>query len=169
MAKTKLTLQIESTLMTYVPAMVCGRKINKYRPTHTALEVPAENGTTTGGIVDCLRVQERFLGGNYRGTPAIIITAYEIKVSKSDFKSLHGHNFVGHCNYYIIPKELYEDVVDLVPEDIGIILYANGTLRKKKECVYKPLSDERQKWLLMSMLKRVNQNSQETKIQGLYA
>ena len=60
------------------------------------------------------------------GHQEILITCYEIKVSKSDFKSKHGHNFVGNCNYYVIPNELYAAVADLVPEDIGIILYLHA-------------------------------------------
>lgn len=49
-----------------------------------------------------------------------IFRCYEVKISKSDFHSEHGHNFVGHYNYYVMPKELYEDVKDEIPKEIGV-------------------------------------------------
>lgn len=54
-----------------------------------------------------------------------IFRCYEIKISKSDFKSKHGHNFVGHFNYYVVPKELYESIKDEVPKEIGVYIW-NG-------------------------------------------
>ncbi len=168
LAKTDLTRAIEKAIKNYHPSEVCGIRVNKFRGTHTAFEVPAVCGTTTGGIVDCMRIQEYFGNltrtthciwnrrqkkrGYYsaweetaicprnipvgekpdicdelacrwcqiqeEGTAEILVTCFEIKITKSDFKSHHGHNFVGNCNYYVIPKELYPDVADLVPEDI---------------------------------------------------
>lgn len=217
--KTDTTRAIEQALRYYRPSEVCGMAINKFRATHTAFEVPVTCGTTTDGIVDCLRIQEYFSDIRYRhfctlnryrrnshpwadeinktfkcpkgygpdekpfdcedeggapciqrrvektGTQDILISAFEIKVTKSDFKSKHGHNFVGNCNYYVIPRELYEDVKDLVPEDIGIILYHSaGTytgLRRKKECTFKPLEDADQKWLILSALKRIRAQDYE--------
>lgn len=49
-----------------------------------------------------------------------IFRCYEIKISKSDFHSEHGHNFVGHYNYYVMPKELYEEVKDEISKEIGV-------------------------------------------------
>jgi hypothetical protein len=49
-----------------------------------------------------------------------IFRCYEIKISKSDFHSEHGHNFVGHYNYYVMPKELFEEVKDEISKEIGV-------------------------------------------------
>jgi len=49
-----------------------------------------------------------------------IFRCYEIKISKSDFHSEHGHNFIGHYNYYVMPKELFEEVKDEIPKEIGV-------------------------------------------------
>lgn len=217
MAKTELTRQIEKALRYYHPAETCGIRVNKFRGTHTAFEVPTICGTTAGGLVDCLRVQEYFgdiervhtcaahgwkkegirrvaiqcphgyLDSEQppelcddvacrlncireRGAAKILITAYEIKITKSDFKSKNGHNFVGNCNYYVIPKELYEDVRELVPEDIGIILYLHAGsyvgLRRKKECAFKQLTDESQKWLVLSVMKRLEDTTWKERAQG---
>ncbi|WP_083595813.1 hypothetical protein [Clostridium magnum] len=55
-----------------------------------------------------------------------IFRCYELKISKSDFHSEHGHNFVGHFNYYVMPKELYEEVESEIPKHIGIYAW-NGS------------------------------------------
>lgn len=56
-------------------------------------------------------------------TNGVLITCVEIKITKSDFKSKHGHNFCGNCNYYAMPKELYPEVKDLIPEGVGVLLF----------------------------------------------
>lgn len=47
---------------------------------------------------------------------------YEIKSSLSDFNSGHHITFVGHFNYYIMPKELYEKVKDKIPDYVGVYI-----------------------------------------------
>jgi len=47
---------------------------------------------------------------------------YEIKISKSDFRSKAKNTFVGHYNYYLMPKELYEEVKDEIPKHIGVFI-----------------------------------------------
>lgn len=49
-----------------------------------------------------------------------IFRCYEIKVSKSDFHSKAHNTFVGHYNYYVMPEELYEQIKDEIPVDIGV-------------------------------------------------
>lgn len=49
-----------------------------------------------------------------------IFRCYEIKISKSDFHSKHGHNFVGNYNYYVMPKGLFEEVKEEIPDYIGV-------------------------------------------------
>lgn len=87
-----------------------------------------------------------------------VITCVEIKVSVSDFHSDHGHNFVGHCNYYAMPLALYKKVKDEIPDGIGVLLYYNGEntcgIRKKIECKPRQLSEKTQKWLIMSVAER---------------
>lgn len=47
---------------------------------------------------------------------------YEIKISKSDFHSKSHNTFIGHFNYYVMTRELYEQVKDEVPKHIGVYL-----------------------------------------------
>lgn len=45
---------------------------------------------------------------------------YEIKVTKADFHSPCQKSFVGHLNYYVMPEELYNEVKNEIPGDIGV-------------------------------------------------
>lgn len=54
---------------------------------------------------------------------------YEIKVSKSDFNSKAKKTFLGHFNYYVMPKELFEEVKEEIPSHIGV--YCGSSLVKK--------------------------------------
>ena len=58
--KTEMTRTIEQAIVEWNPAQIGDIKVNKFRAHHTGLEVPAECGTTTGGIVDAVRVSEYF-------------------------------------------------------------------------------------------------------------
>lgn len=89
------------------------------------------------------------------GRPKVLIQCFEIKITKSDFKSKNGHNFVGNLNYYVIPAELYEAIKDDVPEGIGIILYNDGGLRRKRDATFREMTEEDQKWMILNVLKRI--------------
>ena len=171
MAKSELTKDIERSFKNYSPATAAGIRLNLNRGLVTAFEVPVQNGTTQAGLIDCVRINECF----ERGIEKILITCYEIKVSKSDFKSKNGHNFVGNLNYYVVPNEIYNDIKNLVPDNIGVIVYYDGKkpptknilgqyrcsytgLRSKKESGYRELSDDEQKWLLLSAMKRIQRD-----------
>ena len=68
--------------------------------------------------------------------------AYEIKRNKQDFYSGHAWSWIGHYNYFIMPKELYEEVKDDIPEGIGVwCIYVQGK-RKWMECEKKPKKRE---------------------------
>lgn len=89
------------------------------------------------------------------GRPKVLVQCFEIKVTKADFRSKNGHNFVGNLNYYVIPAELYEGIKDEVPEGVGIILYKTGSLRRKKDATFKYMTEEDQKWMILNVLKRI--------------
>lgn len=60
-----------------------------------------------------------------------IFRCYEIKVSKADFHSDAKKSFVGHYNYYVLTKELYDSAKNEIPPGIGV--YVGG------ECVNRPI------------------------------
>lgn len=90
----------------------------------------------------------------------ILTTCFEVKISKGDFKSNNGHNFVGNHNYYVVPKELYPKIMDLVPDDVGVIIYLNsGNLRMKKECKFKTIDkNDLSRYLYNALKKWVDQS-----------
>lgn len=45
---------------------------------------------------------------------------YEVKVSKSDFKSKCALSFLGDFNFYVMPIELYRTVKEFIPKEIGV-------------------------------------------------
>ncbi len=49
-----------------------------------------------------------------------IFRCYEVKVSKSDFRSNAHHTFCGHYNYYVMTQELFEQVKAEIPPHIGV-------------------------------------------------
>ena len=61
LVKTPLTKEIEKALFAWNPTTVGGIKLNTMRPGFSATEVPVENGTTTGGLVDYVWVAECLL------------------------------------------------------------------------------------------------------------
>jgi len=95
MGKTDLTKRIEYEVFNY---------FHVKRSIRCALEVQVH-----GGRVDIMAMKDD------------TVYCIEIKVSLSDFKSKNGHNFVGHLNYYAVPFELVDKIVDLVPKNIGIL------------------------------------------------
>jgi hypothetical protein len=61
-----------------------------------------------------------------------------------------------------MPLELYAKVKHLVPEDVGVIAYLSRNkseyapkLRRKKDAGFKDIGHEAQKWLIMSVFKRM--------------
>lgn len=70
---------------------------------------------------------------------------YELKVSKSDFHSKAKKTFLGHFNYYIMPGELYEQVKDEIPKEIGVYTaytYDHNPKHGWMTCVKKPIKQE---------------------------
>ena len=62
-----------------------------------------------------------------------IFRCYEIKVSKADFRSTAALSFVGHYNYFVITKDLYEKVKNEIPAEIGV--YVSGENADMVSCV----------------------------------
>lgn len=82
------------------------------------------------------------------------MTCYEIKITRSDFKSDHGHNFVGHKNYYVLPAKLAYQVESEIPDDIGIIVYEKNRLYTRRECQTKHMAPVRLSSYLFQAIKQ---------------
>lgn len=88
------------------------------------LERDIHSATKKTGLVGCFEVTIG-KGGNERVDYITfdtknIVRCYEIKVSKSDFYSSAKKTFIGHYNYYVMPKELFDIVEKDIPKHIGV-------------------------------------------------
>lgn len=68
-----------------------------------------------------------------------VITCFELKVTKSDFHSDAKLSFIGNKNYYVMPEQLYEQVKDEIPPNIGVMVPLGN---KDLQCVRKCKSQE---------------------------
>lgn len=97
----------------------------------------------------------------------MMITAFEIKISLSDFKSENGHNIddieipIANENYYCVPKELVPKIKDLVPEHVGILSYNGSGLRKVKKSAWLEVDDKVKIELLYNAMKKWCDGKQE--------
>ena len=114
----------------------------------------------------CEQTSCKWNGITKMGTLMILLTCFEIKVSKSDFKSEHGHNFIGNMNFYAVPEEIYKEIEPLVPPDIGILVYLHQGqyvgLRTKRKPTFREMTHEEQKWLILSVMKRIRDMDYKT-------
>lgn len=97
-----------------------------------------------------------------KGIPKVgmMITAYEVKITKKDFLSKNGHNIddpafpVGNENYYCLPKELIPKGEEMVPSHCGILSYQNRCLRKYREAKWMEVNKDIQILLLYNAMKK---------------
>lgn len=138
MAKTKLTKQIEHALC------------REFRRQYGCLEVSIGIGS---------QIKERcdyIVYDHYKD----IFKCFEIKVSLADFKSSAAKSFVGHYNYYAMPWELYTQVADEIPKDIGVyVLSSNEFLSCEKKAGKRTLSEENKLLLKDSMIRSLSRDA----------
>lgn len=127
-------------------------------------EIEAKRSMHVGRIGKCKIAGETYPCERCRGciyhrhryTVGMLVTCFEVKISVSDFKSGNGHNFHGNRNYYVVAAGIYEKIRDLVPDDIGIIVYyeKTGAMRIKKECQFREIGFDLKAELLYNALKK---------------
>lgn len=88
------------------------------------------------------------------------ISAYEIKITKSDFYSEHGHS-IDHAdspfaneNYYCLPKELVNKVEADIPVHCGIIVWTGRGLRRHRPAQWLEVEESVKTEILYTMLKK---------------
>jgi len=109
--KTPLTIELESSLYHYC--------IEQGGIVVEEVTMPEDHG-----IVDTLSCLMKFDGTReWR--------CYELKVTKADFRSTAKLSFVGHYNYFVLPKNLYEKVKSEIPPEIGVLVYRSYALEEE--------------------------------------
>lgn len=74
---------------------------------------------------------------------------YEVKSSVDDFHSKNGHNFIGDFNYYIMPHDVYLEVKNEIPYNVGVYCPNSGELRSVKKAKRKDRGRPVSEMLLM--------------------
>lgn len=103
-----------------------GKMLEKYIDAHNdprvywAKEVTFDYATENSIRVDY--VQFKPVNNTVSGIEKGDTYCYEIKSSVEDFRSINGHNFIGDYNYYVMPKEVFEAVKNLIPYRIGVLI-----------------------------------------------
>ncbi|MDT0934398.1 hypothetical protein RNS24_05705 [Staphylococcus pseudintermedius] len=92
-----------------------------------------------------------------------VFSAYEIKVTKEDLKSNAKLSFVGHYNYFVLPRQLYEEVkgTDLLPFNVGIVIIGEGLIKKSGR---KTLSMSDNIKLLESLMRSLNRENKKNRL-----
>ena len=161
-----LIMQIRKALGTFNPTVIGGRTLERHSDNILAYEVPLAYGGKDFGIADAVSIAECLAADG--STSEILVTCYQIKVSRTDLSS--GRGLIGNCNFYILPKGLYTKVADTLPEGVGVLLYHDGAgdishvngvatypftgLKKKIDSKYSTISDEAQKQIMLSAVSR---------------
>ena len=85
-----------------------------------AKEVTFDYGTLHQIRVDYMRFKPK--NNTISGIEKGDFYCYEVKSCVADFNSKNGHNFIGDFNYYVMTKELFEQVKTKIPYDIGVLI-----------------------------------------------
>lgn len=102
-----------------------------------ALEKAIRHVTRKNGVFGCYEVTIGFFGKERVDYMTYdtkgIFRCYEIKVSKADFHSKAAKSFVGHYNYYVLTRELYNQVKEEIPDWIGVYVGDYCAKKAKKQ------------------------------------
>lgn len=86
-----------------------------------AKEVSLDYGSVNVKRIDYLQFQPP----NQCSVSAIekgIFIVYEIKSCKADFNSGFGTNFIGEKNYFVMPMATYKEVINEIPNNVGVLV-----------------------------------------------
>ena len=121
--KSEETIDLEKRLFLYL------QKMGNYCVFECQLGNYLTRTERKAGIVDCICINTDKK-----------VYCYELKVSKTDFHSKNGHNFYGNYNYYVMTKSLYEEIKEEIPNEIGVLINYNSTLKSVKKAKKKELT-----------------------------
>lgn len=101
------------------------------------LEKAIRRATRKIGVFGCYEVTIGFAGKErvdyMTYDTSGVFRCYEIKATKADFHSEAAKSFVGHYNYYVLTRELYEEVKEEIPAWIGIYIGDYCERKAKKQ------------------------------------
>ena len=95
-----------------------------------AKEVTFDYSTAHPIRVDYMRFKP--LNNTVSGIEKGDFMCYEVKSSVEDFRSKNGHNLIGDYNYYVMPEAVYGEIKSLIPFYAGVLVEADGKLKRIK-------------------------------------
>ncbi len=102
-----------------------------------SLEKAIRRATRKNGVFGCFEVTIGFFGKERVDYMTYdtkgIFRCYEIKATKADFHSGAAKSFVGHYNYYVLTRELYNQVREEIPDWIGVYVGECCAKKAKKQ------------------------------------
>lgn len=113
MDRRKITAELSSFFEKYIDP-------NNDPRIYWAKEVTFDYSTDHKIRVDYMRFKP--LNNSVSGIEKGDFYCYEIKSSVDDFLSKNGHNFVGDFNYYVMPREIFDDVKSKIPYHVGVLV-----------------------------------------------
>lgn len=72
-----------------------------------------------------------------------VFICYEIKSCKADFNSGHGLNFVGDRNYIVTTMEVYKEIINEIPYDVGVMVSCPYHIDPAGEFLYPTPTDKK--------------------------
>lgn len=112
-----------------------------------AREVTFDYSTTHAVRVDYMKFKP--INNTVSGIEKGDFYCYEVKSSVEDFNSKNGHNFIGDFNYYIMPHDVYVNVENKIPYNVGVYCPNSGELRSVKKAKRKDRDKPLSEMLLM--------------------
>ena len=101
-----------------------------------ASEVSIDYGTTDVKRVDFMQFQPAGVVG-VSGIEKGIFICYEVKSCKADFESGFGRNFIGEKNYFVMLMSTYKEVINDIPNGIGVLVPIPESIENTNEERYK--------------------------------
>lgn len=133
-----------------------------------ASEVSLDYGTENVRRIDFLQfapLNQFSVSGIEKG----IFTCYEVKSCKADFHSGFGQNFVGEKNYLVMPMQTYKEVINEIPQYIGVLCPIPVGRDKFDEFTFPTeLTDEVSMWRLETVRSPVPQNRERSLTELLF-
>lgn len=96
-----------------------------------ASEVTFDHGTSHAVRVDYMRFKP--VNNSVSGIEKGDFFCYEVKSSVPDFYSKNGHNFLGDFNYYVMPRDVYEQIKNKIPYKVGVYVPETRICRGESE------------------------------------
>lgn len=137
-----------------------------------AREVSIDYGTVNVKRVDYMQFQppgQMSVSDIEKG----IFICYEIKSCKADFESGFGRNFIAEKNYFVMPMNTYKEVIQDIPNGIGVLIPIPQNIGSTNAERYKELENptelsDKTQWKFWTIRQAIPQGRQRSMSELLF-